>query len=271
MPRTSAAAPSASAALACFEEAMAELEQLVARMEAGELPLEASVAAYKRGSELVKFCAGQLDKVDSQVKLLEGDMLKPFMQPMLPAGTTDECTDAGRQCAGPLAFADWMRQVQGGMEDVLDRFLPRPRWCRRACTKPCATPPWMAASACARCWSMPPATCSIPRALLDRAAAAVEMIHAYSLVHDDMPCMDDDALRRGKPTVHVQYDEATALLVGDALQAQAFELVGTAGGRAGQERRRCAARQLRMMNLLAQAAVQWACAAARPSTWPAWA
>src|SRR6185437_2792359 len=51
---------------------------------------------------------------------------------------------------------------------------------------------------------------------------ALEMIHVYSLVHDDMPCMDDDALRRGKPTVHVQYDEATALLVGDALQSQAF-------------------------------------------------
>jgi farnesyl diphosphate synthase len=59
-------------------------------------------------------------------------------------------------------------------------------------------------------------------AMLSRAAAAVEMIHAYSLVHDDMPCMDDDELRRGKPTVHVQYDEATALLVGDALQSQAF-------------------------------------------------
>jgi farnesyl diphosphate synthase len=60
---------------------------------------------------------------------------------------------------------------------------------------------------------------------LARAAAAVEMIHAYSLVHDDMPCMDDDALRRGKPTVHVAYDEATALLVGDALQAQAFAVL----------------------------------------------
>ncbi len=57
---------------------------------------------------------------------------------------------------------------------------------------------------------------------LARAACAIEMIHAYSLVHDDMPCMDDDALRRGKPTVHVQYSEATALLVGDALQSQAF-------------------------------------------------
>lgn len=61
-----------------FEEAMAELTQLVAQMEAGALPLEASVAAYKRGSELVKYCAAQLDKVDSQVKVLEGDMLKPF-------------------------------------------------------------------------------------------------------------------------------------------------------------------------------------------------
>lgn len=57
---------------------------------------------------------------------------------------------------------------------------------------------------------------------LDYCAAAVEMIHVYSLVHDDMPCMDDDTLRRGQPTCHVQYDEATALLVGDALQTQAF-------------------------------------------------
>jgi farnesyl diphosphate synthase len=53
----------------------------------------------------------------------------------------------------------------------------------------------------------------------------VELIHAYSLVHDDLPCMDDDVLRRGKPTVHVEYDEATALLVGDALQSLAFQLL----------------------------------------------
>jgi exodeoxyribonuclease VII small subunit len=63
---------------ASFEQAMAELEQLVAQMEAGELPLEASVAAYKRGSELVKYCATQLDRVENQVKVLEGEMLKPF-------------------------------------------------------------------------------------------------------------------------------------------------------------------------------------------------
>ena len=60
---------------------------------------------------------------------------------------------------------------------------------------------------------------------LEIAASAIEMIHAYSLVHDDLPCMDDDVLRRGKPTVHVEYDEATAMLVGDALQALAFQLL----------------------------------------------
>ena len=61
-----------------FEQAMAELDQLVAKMESGELPLEASVAAYQRGSELVKYCAAQLERVERQVKVLEGDMLKPF-------------------------------------------------------------------------------------------------------------------------------------------------------------------------------------------------
>jgi len=82
---------------------------------------------------------------------------------------------------------------------------------------------------------------------LNIAAAAVELIHAYSLVHDDMPCMDDDVLRRGKPTCHVQYDEATALLVGDSLQTMAFQLL--AEHRLNDD----AQRQLDMIKLLAVA------------------
>jgi len=62
-------------------------------------------------------------------------------------------------------------------------------------------------------------------ARLEIVAAAVELIHAYSLIHDDLPCMDDDVLRRGKPTCHVEFDEATALLAGDALQPLAFQLL----------------------------------------------
>ena len=60
---------------------------------------------------------------------------------------------------------------------------------------------------------------------VDQTACAIEMIHTYSLIHDDLPAMDDDDLRRGKPTLHIQYDEATAILAGDALQTLAFELL----------------------------------------------
>ncbi len=83
-------------------------------------------------------------------------------------------------------------------------------------------------------------TVDAPLALLDCAAVSVECIHAYSLVHDDLPDMDNDTLRRGKPTVWVEFDPATALLVGDALQSLAFEAI-------------CATGQLALMRELAQA------------------
>ncbi|MES2365480.1 MAG: farnesyl diphosphate synthase [Pseudomonadota bacterium] len=85
-------------------------------------------------------------------------------------------------------------------------------------------------------------------ARVEIAASAVELIHAYSLVHDDLPCMDNDMLRRGKPTCHVEYGEATALLVGDSLQSLAFELLTTHTLSDTPER------QLEMVKLLANAA-----------------
>ena len=81
-----------------------------------------------------------------------------------------------------------------------------------------------------------------------RAACAVELIHAYSLVHDDMPCMDNDVMRRGKPTVHVKFGEARALLAGDALQALAFELLTP------EDENMSTQRQARLCRLLARAA-----------------
>jgi farnesyl diphosphate synthase len=80
-----------------------------------------------------------------------------------------------------------------------------------------------------------------------RSACAVELIHAYSLVHDDMPCMDNDVLRRGKPTVHVKYGEAQAMLAGDAMQALAFEILTPDEGVEP-------ALQARLVRLLARAA-----------------
>jgi len=85
-------------------------------------------------------------------------------------------------------------------------------------------------------------------ARLEIAGCAVELLHAYSLVHDDLPCMDDDVLRRGKPTVHVEFDQATALLVGDSLQSLAFQLL--AEHRLADD----AAAQLEMVRILAAAA-----------------
>lgn len=88
---------------------------------------------------------------------------------------------------------------------------------------------------------------SAPHERVDMTASAVELIHAYSLVHDDLPCMDDDDLRRGKPSCHKQFDESTALLVGDALQTLAFQILAQPG--------LCtdASRQLEMVSFLAQA------------------
>ena len=123
-------------------------------------------------------------------------------------------------------FQAWMGSVQARMESVLARVLPA------AHLVPARLHDAMRYSTLEGGKRVRPllafAAGEVSGAAPERleiAAAAVECIHAYSLVHDDLPCMDDDTLRRGKPTVHVEYDEATALLVGDALQSLAFQLL----------------------------------------------
>ncbi|MDO8306407.1 polyprenyl synthetase family protein [Herminiimonas sp.] len=145
-----------------------------------------------------------------------------------------------------LSFEGWMKAIQAEMESALLRYLPP------AAQAPARLHEAMQYAVLDGGKRVRPLLVHAAGALFDadavelaRAAAAIEMIHAYSLVHDDMPCMDDDALRRGKPTVHVKYDEACALLVGDALQAQAFEVLAQGGLEP--------ARQLAMVRLLARA------------------
>ncbi|MDM5176366.1 polyprenyl synthetase family protein [Massilia sp. DJPM01] len=146
------------------------------------------------------------------------------------------------------AFDDWMKTVQAGVEEALGALLPA------ADAVPHKLHEAMRYTVLGGGKRVRPLLVFAAGALsgaatraLERAAAAVEMIHAYSLVHDDMPCMDDDALRRGKPTVHVAYDEATALLVGDALQSQAFLVLS-------EDLDMPPARQVAMLRLLAHAA-----------------
>ncbi|HVL76637.1 MAG TPA: farnesyl diphosphate synthase [Noviherbaspirillum sp.] len=146
------------------------------------------------------------------------------------------------------AFVDWMQGVQSTMEAALGEFLPADG------TAPQQLHAAMRYATLDGGKRVRPLLVfaagdlfGAPAHLLARAGAAVEMIHAYSLVHDDMPCMDDDALRRGKPTVHVKYGQATALLVGDALQSQAFELLADGSGDLDP------ARRLNMVQVLARA------------------
>ena len=123
-------------------------------------------------------------------------------------------------------FDRWRRESALRVESALERLLPAPegapselhRAMRYAVLGGGKRLRALLVLAAAECAGAPP-----ERAL--PAAAAVELIHAYSLVHDDLPCMDDDDLRRGKPTCHVEFGEATALLVGDALQSLAFEVL----------------------------------------------
>ena len=147
-----------------------------------------------------------------------------------------------------MDFPAWMSRIQERSESTLDRLLPAvsivPQRLHQA----------MRYAALGGGKRVRPLLCHAVGEIcnanpdhLDVVAAAVELIHIYSLVHDDLPCMDNDILRRGKPTCHVEFDEATALLVGDALQTLAFQLLSE------QEPVGDATRQLAMINLLAQA------------------
>ena len=129
-----------------------------------------------------------------------------------------------------LAWAVWSGERQRRIETVLERVLPPET------TTPAALHRAMRYAVLGGGKRMRPLLAYAAGELagaepdvVDGVAAAVELVHAYSLVHDDLPCMDDDALRRGKPTCHVAFGEATALLAGDTLQALAFETLARAG------------------------------------------
>ena len=138
-------------------------------------------------------------------------------------------------------FSDWLSERATHIQQVLDMEMPRPevvptrlhqamRYAVLGGGKRVrAALVYAAGMSCAKLSAdRTPEQAGLEHALaraLDCAAVAVELVHAYSLVHDDLPCMDDDVLRRGQPTVHIQYDEPTALLAGDALQPLAFDFL----------------------------------------------
>ncbi|HLA35553.1 MAG TPA: farnesyl diphosphate synthase [Rhodocyclaceae bacterium] len=147
-----------------------------------------------------------------------------------------------------MSFIDWMSDIQQRTESALKATLPAPH------LAPDELHGAMRYAVLEGGKRMRPLLCHATGAIfdvaadiLDKPALAVELIHAYSLVHDDMPCMDNDVLRRGKPTCHVQFGEATALLVGDALQSLAFHCLAHPMGSIAPQR------QIDMLHLLATA------------------
>ena len=125
-----------------------------------------------------------------------------------------------------MQFSEQLTRYQDRIEQALDQFLPK------ASIQPTLLHEAMRYSVLGGGKRIRPImvystaeVLNIPLNELDAAATAIEMIHAYSLIHDDLPAMDDDDLRRGKPTCHVKFDEATAILAGDALQALAFQIL----------------------------------------------
>jgi farnesyl diphosphate synthase len=173
-------------------------------------------------------------------------------------------------------FEHWAAGIRRRTESALDRWLPA------SATAPARLHEAMRYAVLGGGKRMRPLLChaageafGADARALDAAACALELIHAYSLVHDDLPCMDDDMLRRGRPTCHVEFDEATALLVGDALQTLAFQVIADSvmpsrqrrleepptlatparcPPRGGASRLGTAQRRLAMIALLAQAA-----------------
>ena len=204
--------PSAAPDPASFEKALEELEAIVARMEDGQAPARgvARRLPARRRAHPATANPGS-----------------PTRRRASRSSTARRCATSSptrSEHAGLPGLVARRRDPHGGGAGRAAAGVARRAL--RACTMRCATRRWAAASACARC------SCSRAGEVdgrrcrrLDIAAAAVEMIHAYSLIHDDLPCMDDDVLRRGKPTCHVEFDEATALLAGDALQSLAFQLL----------------------------------------------
>lgn len=152
-----------------------------------------------------------------------------------------------------IDFEAWVKLKQAHIEQVLDRILPGPdllpttlhsamRYSILGGGKRVRA---LLCYAAAEIYIQD--TSLVDISLVDSAACALELMHAYSLVHDDMPCMDDDNLRRGKPSCHKQYDDATALLVGDSLQSLAFSAISQTS------RSQNAQQQLHMLHILAKA------------------
>jgi len=229
-----------------FEGALEELEGLVERMEEGKLSLEESLKTYERGIELSRACQKSLDAAEQRIQILtekDGTAETRSFQPDddLAAGAAPAQRRLPVHLHEPRRFMN--ARSEGADDGIatfdvdLSRYRARANRALEACLPAADLAPAQLHEAMryavlnggkrVRATLVYAAGEAVggEAALFDAPACAVELIHAYSLVHDDLPVMDDDELRRGKPTCHRAFGEANALLAGDALQSAAFQVL----------------------------------------------
>ncbi|TFH41651.1 MAG: exodeoxyribonuclease VII small subunit, partial [Lysobacterales bacterium] len=243
-----------------FEAALEELEGLVERMEEGALSLEESLKTYERGIELSRACQKSLDAAEQRIQILsekdgvtETRSFRPDddwaaraepSQRLFNAHSTHN-THATLACVGERAHGfDMQADSITTIDFDLSGYRARANRALEACLPPLGPAPAQLHEAMryavlnggkrvrATLVYTAGEAVDADSSLLDAPACAVELIHAYSLVHDDLPAMDDDDLRRGKPTCHRAFGEANALLAGDALQSFAFLVLSDAASNA---------------------------------------
>jgi exodeoxyribonuclease VII small subunit len=190
----------------------------VQRLEQGELPLEESLRQFERGVALTRSCQKALRQAEQKIRVLSKGATASSS-----SGTSTRRTRTDRKPMQARAEpGDWQATAASASRPCCAACCPRTSGSPRACTRRCATRRSARASASARSSSTRRAAHRRRADALDAPAAAVELIHAYSLVHDDLPAMDDDDLRARPPDHAPRFDEATAILAGDALQVLAF-------------------------------------------------
>jgi len=206
-----------------FEQSLKQLEQIVRELESGDLPLELALKKFEEGVELSKFCSQKLEETERRITLLMQDSSGPSSKsrsrlPMMKKKQTEM-----------FDLPAYLERNNARIHRALNRLL--------SSAGPTAAARGHALFPDGRGKRLRPNLCLAAAEAVGGdaedalpAACALEMIHTYSLIHDDLPAMDDDALRRGKPTCHIAFDEATAILAGDALLTMAFEALASMSG-----------------------------------------
>ena len=209
-----------------FEDGMARLETILSQMQSEETTLSESVKLYAEAASLMEYCHAALEKASLQMEEIDaarsekaGPRSRRIKATSLQGGTIMESAEYKKQ------YDEYLARAEKALSQACERYLPEGSdVCRAARYSLLGGGKRIRAV-------LVLAVCDMLHGNAEAAeqfAAAVEMLHCYSLIHDDLPCMDNDDMRRGKPSCHKAFGESTAMLAGDVLLTEAFEAVAGA-------------------------------------------